>query len=152
AEAGAEVVDLEAATGSPLDVFHSVVDGEGEFLQGGGAGFAGVVAADGEGVEARGELRAEFECVGDQTHAGRWRIDVFLLRDVFLEDVVLDGAGDFFPVGDLLFSDHQIHGPEHAGGRIDGHRYCGLFQIDAVEQDLHVLERIDSDAALADFT
>jgi hypothetical protein len=33
AEAGAEVVDVEAAAARPFDVFDAVVDGEREFLQ-----------------------------------------------------------------------------------------------------------------------
>ena len=60
-------------------------------------------------------------------------------------------AGNFLPVGALLFRDHQIHRPQHGRGRVDGHRDRGFFQIDAVEEDLHVFQRIDGDAALADF-
>ena len=60
-------------------------------------------------------------------------------------------AGNFFPVGALLFRDDEVHGPQNRGGRIDGHRDGGLLQVDAVEEDLHVLERVDGDAALADF-
>ncbi len=115
AEARSEVVDVEAAAARPLDVFDAVVDGERQFLQRGRSGFANVVAADGDGVEARRKLRSEFEGVNHQAHRGRGRIDVFLLRDVFLEDVVLDGAGNLLPVGALLFGHDQIHGPEHAG-------------------------------------
>ena len=150
AEARAELVDIEAAAARPLHVLDAVVNGEGQFLQRGGAGFADVVAADGDGVEARRELGAELEGVDHQAHGGRGRIDVFLLRDVFLEDVVLDGAGDLLPVGFLLFGDHQVHGPQHGGGRIDGHGGGDVLQVDAVEEDLHVLERVDGDAALAD--
>ena len=81
---------------------------------------------------------------------GRGRINVFLLRDVFLENVVLDGAGNLLPVGALLFRHDQIHRPEHAGRRIDGHRGGDVFEADAVEENLHIFERIDGDAALAD--
>ncbi len=145
----AELVDVEAAAAGPLHVLDAVIDGEGQFLQGRGSGFADVVTADGNGVEARGELGAELEGVNHQAHARRRGIDVLLLRDVLLENVVLDGAGNLLPVGALFFRHHQVHGPEHAGGGVDGHRDGGLFEIDAVEQDFHVLQRVDSDAALA---
>ena len=151
AEARPEVVDVEAAAARPLDVFDAVVDRESEFLQRGRSGFANVVAADRDGVEARRKFRSELEGVDHQAHRGRGRIDVFLLRDVFLQNVVLDGAGNLLPVGALLFRHHQIHRPEHAGRRIDGHRRGDLFEVDAVEEDLHIFERIDGDAALADF-
>ena len=50
----------------------------------------------------------------------------------------------------MFFGHHQVHGPQHDGGRIDGHRDRGFFEIDAVEENLHVFERIDGDAAFAD--
>src|SRR5439155_561096 len=84
------------------------------------AGFADVIAADGNGVEAGSKARAEFKSIDHQAHGRRRRIDVFLLRDVFLEDVVLNGAGNFLPIGALLFRHRQVHGPQHRGRRIDG--------------------------------
>ena len=151
AETRAELVHVETAAARPLHVLDAVVDGEGQFLQRGRAGFADVVAADGNRVVPRREFRAELEGVDHQPHRRRGRVNVFLLRDVFLQDVVLDGAGDLLPVGTLFFRDHQVHRPQHAGRGIDRHRGGDLFQIDAVEQDLHVFQRIDGDAALADF-
>src|SRR5271155_3731127 len=89
AEAWSKVVDIEAALERPVYVFDAVVDGEGEFLQRGRSGLANVVAADGDGIEARSKFRSEFESVDDQAHRRRRGIDIFLLRDVFLEDVIL---------------------------------------------------------------
>src|ERR1700687_2445384 len=151
AEARAEVVDVKAAAERPLDVFNAVIDGESEFLQRGRSRFANVIAADRDGVEARRKLRPELEGVNDQAHRGRGRIDVLLLRDVLLENVILQSAGNFLPVGALLFRNDQVHGPEHAGRRIDGHRCRDFFQGDTVEQDLHIFERINGHAALANF-
>ena len=150
AEARAELVDIEPAAPRPLHVLDAVVDGECQLLQRGRAGLANVIAADGNGVEARRELGAELEGVDHQPHRRRRRIDVFLLRDVFLQDVVLDGAGNLLPVRALLLGDRQIHRPQDRCRRVDGHRDRGLLQVDAVEEDLHVLQRIDGHAALAD--
>ncbi len=47
----AEFVELEAAPQCVFDIFHAIAKGEGQFLDGGGAGFADVIAADGDGVE-----------------------------------------------------------------------------------------------------
>ena len=150
AQARTELVHVEAAAPRPFDIFDTVVEREREFLQGGRAGLANVISADGNGVEARRELRSELKRVDHQAHRRRRRIDVFLLRDVFLENVVLNRAGNFLPVCALLFRDDQIHGPQHRRRRVDGHRDRGLFQIDAAEKNFHVFERIDGHAALAD--
>ena len=112
AESRAEIVDIESAPLRPLHVLDAVVQGERQFLQRGRTGLANVIAADRNGVEARREFRSELEGVDHQPHRRRRRIDIFLLRDVFLQNVVLDRAGNLFPVRALLFGDHQIHGPQ----------------------------------------
>src|SRR5262249_23277250 len=147
-----ELIDRKAAADGPFDVFHAVAKGESELLDGGGAGFANVISADGDDVEFRRVLHAEFEGVNHQTHGRLGRVDVLLLRDVFLEDVVLKRAGDFLPVGALLLGDGEIHGPDDRGGRVDGHRGGDVGEGDLIEQDFHVSEGTDGDAALADFT
>ena len=111
-----ESVDVHAAANAPLDVFEAVAQREGQLLNGGGASFANVVAADGNGVELRRVLDCELEGVDDEPHGGLGRINVFLLRDIFLEDVVLQRAGDFLPIGALLFRDREVHGPDDGGG------------------------------------
>jgi len=55
---------------SPFDVFEAVAQGEGQFLDGGRAGFADVIAADGNGVELGRVLDAELERVNHQAHRG----------------------------------------------------------------------------------
>ena len=110
-----------------------------------------MVSANGNGVELGREFCAEFKGINYQAHRRRGRVDVFLLRDVFLQDVILERAGNFFPVGALLFCHHQIHGPQNRRGRIDRHGNSGLLQINAVEENFHVFQRINGDAALAYF-
>ena len=53
----------------PFNVFDAVAQGEGQLLDGGRAGLADVIAADGNGIELRRVLRAEFNGVGHQAHA-----------------------------------------------------------------------------------
>ena len=61
------------------------------------AGLADVIAADRDRVPARHVLGAEREHVGDEPHRRPRREDVFLLRDEFLEDVVLNRARQRLP-------------------------------------------------------
>ena len=150
-ESRSKLIDVEAAAHAPFDILHAVAQGESKFLNRRRAGFANVVAADGDGIELRSVLDAEFERVDHQAHRGFWRVDVFLLRDVFLQDVVLKGAGQFFPVRALLFRDGQIHRPDDSGGRIDRHGSGDLGERNLVEEHFHVGERTDGDATLADF-
>ena len=55
------------------------------------------------------------------------------------------------PVRALLLGDDQIHREDHRRRRVDRHRRRDVGERDAVEQPLHVGERDDADAALADF-
>src|SRR5256886_2651778 len=48
-----------------------------------------MIAADGNRVELGRELGAELEGINHQAHRGRRRINVFLLRDVFLQNDIL---------------------------------------------------------------
>ena len=110
-----------------------------------------MVAADRNGIEARGVARAEFDGVGDQPHGGTRRENVLLLGDVLFQDVVLQGAGKPRPIDALPFGHHQVHGPQDGGGRVDGHGDRHVAQGNAAEEDLHVFERRDGRAALAHF-
>src|SRR6266851_5332380 len=76
-----------------LDVGDAVCEGEGDFLDGGGAGFADVITGDGDGVPLGKMVAAPGENVGDDAHGGAHGIDVGAASDVFLQDVVLNGAG-----------------------------------------------------------
>ena len=150
AEPWAEVVHVQPASPRPFHVLHAVVKGECQFLQRGRTGLANVISADRNGIEARGELCAEFKSINYQPHGRRRWVDVFLLRNVFLENVVLNRARNVRPVSSLFFCNNQVHGPQHRRRRVDGHGNCSLLQIDSVEENLHILERIDGHAALAD--
>src|ERR1019366_8902961 len=59
AEPRAELIHVESATARPFDVLDAIVDGEGQLLQRGRAGFANVITADRNRVEARRELGTE---------------------------------------------------------------------------------------------
>src|ERR1700722_19978259 len=87
-----EIIDMQAPAERPFHVLHAIVEGEGELLQRRRTGLANVISADRDGVEARGEERSEFDRVHYQPHRWSRRKNEFLLRNVFLQNVVLQGA------------------------------------------------------------
>ena len=96
-------------------------------------------------------LRREFDGIRHQPHGGTRRIDVFLLRDVLLQDVVLQACRRPRPSHALLLGDHQVHRPDDRRRRVDGHRNGDVAQRDPVEQRFHVGQRGNRHAALAHF-
>ena len=91
-EAGSEAVDVETSVDGRLDVGHAVGQRECHFLHGGAAGFPHVIAGDGNRVPVRHLAVAEGEQVSHDAHGMRDGINIRSARDVFLQDVVLDGA------------------------------------------------------------
>ena len=74
------------------------------------------------------------------------------LGNVFLENVVLDGARQVIEIVSPLLRQGDVHGVENPGGRIDGHGYRDLGQINIVEQLLHVGKGVDGNAFSAHLT
>jgi hypothetical protein len=81
---------------------------------------------------------------------GRDRIDILLLRHILLEDVGLDGARQLVEVVAAPFRERDVHGQQDPCGGIDGEGGGDVFEVDAVEQFLHVGQRVDGDALAAD--
>ena len=83
---------------------------------------------------------------------GAGRIDIGAARDVFLQDVVLDRAGEPPQIRALLLRDGDIERQQNDRRRVDGHRRRDACSSgDAVEQRRHVFDRVDRDADAADF-
>ena len=141
----------EAGVESGLDVGDAVGEREGDFLDGGRAGFADVIAGDGDGIPLGEIVAAPGENVGDDAHGGTDGINVGAASDVFLENVVLHGAGKFCEIGALFFGDGDVEAEEDGGGGVDGHGGGDFFERDIIEESFHVFERIDGYADFADF-
>ena len=93
-QARREGIDVQAPRHGGAHICHAVGQGEGQFLHRGRAGFVHVIAADGNGIEARHLRGRKGDDVGDDAHRRRRRIDIGVAHHEFLEDVVLDGAGE----------------------------------------------------------
>ena len=123
---------------------------EGDLLHRGRAGLAHVVARDRDRVPARQVLVAVGEDVAGDAQRRPGRVDVGAARDVLLEQVVLHRPREPRSVDALLAGHRDVQGEQDRGGRVDRHRGRDPVERDAVEQLLHVLERRDRDADLAD--
>ena len=149
-EAPRELVDAEPARGGRARVFKTVGEREAELLHRGRARLLHVIAGDRDRVELRHVLRRVLNDVGHDPHARLGRIDVGVADHELFEDVVLDGPAELALVDALLFAGNDVtreHGQHRAVHR---HRHRHLVERDAVEEQLHVLDRIDRDTGLAD--
>jgi len=109
-----------------------------------------VVAGDRDRVEFRHLGRGELDDVGDDPHRGLGRVDIGVADHELLEDVVLHRAGEVGPGHTLFLSRDDEHRQHRDDGAVHGHRHAHLGEWNAIEQDLHVLDRIDRHAGLAD--
>ena len=91
------------------------------------------------------------EDVGDDAHGVTDGINVGAARDVLLEDVVLDSAGELADVRAGAAGDSHVEGEQDAGRGVDGHRGGDAVERNVREEALHVFDRVDGDADFADF-
>ncbi len=132
-----------------LQVFEPVGQRIGQFQIGRGACFLHMVTRYADGVEAGHEPRRIAEYVGDDPHRHFRGIDIGVAHHEFLEDVVLDGAAEFFELCPLFQGGHDVKCHHGKDGAVHGHGNRHLVERDPVEQDLHVEHGIDRHAGLA---
>ena len=149
-QAAGEVVDVEAPRGRGADVLEAVGDREGQFEIGGRSGLQHVVAGDRDRVEPRHVPRRVLDDVGDDPHRWLGRVDVRVPDHELLEDVVLDGPGEPLLADALLLAGDDEAGEHREHGAVHRHRHAHAVERDLVEEDLHVLDRVDGHARLAD--
>ena len=101
-------------------------------------------------VELGHVLRRVLDDVADDAHAGRGRVDVGVAHHELLENVVLDRSAQLVLRHALLFGRHHVAGQHRQHGAVHGHGDADLVQRNLVEQDLHVLHRVNRHAGLAD--
>src|SRR6266446_4107857 len=103
-----EFIYAEARVERGLNVSDAIGKRESDFLDGRRAGLADVIAGDGDGVPFGKMAAAPGENVGDDAHGGAHGIDIRAAGDVFLQDIVLHGAGKFLQASALLFCDGDV--------------------------------------------
>ncbi len=109
-----------------------------------------VIAGDRNRIELRHLLRRVFDDVGDDAHRRRWRIYIGVAHHELFQNVILNGAGEFFGRNALLFTrDDEIrHDRDH--GAVHRHRHAHLVERNAGKEDFHILDGIDGHTRLAD--
>src|SRR5687767_15988483 len=95
---GNELINLESGANAPVDVFESIAQSERQFLDSCRPRFTNVITANRDRVITGYTFGAEFESVDHQLHRRTNRVDPFLLRNVLLQNVVLQSTGDFCPI------------------------------------------------------
>jgi hypothetical protein len=115
-----------------------------------GPGLHHVVAADADGVELGHVLRTVGDDVGNDPHGRLRRVDIGVAGQVFFEDVVLNRPGQLLLLDALLFCSHDITGHDRQDRAVHGHGNAHLVEWDLIEQDFHVLHRVDRHTGLAD--
>ena len=149
-EAGCEGVDIDACGDASAEVFPAIGEGVGHFKVGCGTGFLHVIAGDGNRVELRHLLRGELEDVGDDFHRWLGRIDVGVPHHVFLEDVILDRACELVEGGALFEGGDDVEGEDGKHRAVHGHGNGDPVERDAIEEDLHIEDRVDGDTGFPD--
>jgi len=110
-----------------------------------------VVSGDRNGVPLWNLLGTVGKNVSDQSHGRARREHVGSSSDVFLQNVVLDGAPEARRRCTLLFSCDDVHGQKYHGRGVDGHGGADFIERNAVEQHLHVFNTADRHANFSDF-
>ena len=150
AQARGERIDVDAGLHAGAQIFEAVGQRVGQLQVGRGARLLHVVAGNRDAVELGHALRAVGEDVGDDAHRGPGRVDVGVAHHELLEDVVLDRALQFRELRALLQRGGDVERHDRDDRAVHRHRHRDLAQRDAVEQLLHVQDRVDRHASLAD--
>ena len=149
-EPRAEVVGRQPRVDRGLRVGDPVREREGELLRSRRARLADVVPRDRDRVPARHPLGRVREEIRRDPHRRPRREDVVPAGDVLLEDVVLHRPAELRRLDALLLRDELVEQEQQRGRRVDRHRRRDVAERDAVEQQLHVRDRVDRDTRAAD--
>ena len=145
-----EAVDGEPGAEARAHIFDAVGKRIGEFQVLRRAGLLHVIAGNRNRIEFRHVLRGKRKDIGNDPQRRSRRVDISIADHELLEDVVLDGAGEFFRRHALLFGRDDKERQHRQHGAVHGHRHRHLVERNAGEQRAHVVDRVDRDARHAD--
>mmetsp|Transcript_40575 Transcript_40575/g.96083 ORF Transcript_40575/g.96083 Transcript_40575/m.96083 type:complete len:549 (-) Transcript_40575:32-1678(-) len=148
-EARRERVHGRPGRAPSADVLDAVSDGEPQLEVGGRPSLLHVVPRDGDGVVLGHAGGAVAHDVRDDPERGPRGVDVRVARHVLLENVVLDGPRQLLARDARLLRGADPEGEDREDSAVHGHRNRHLPEVDAVEEDLHVLDGVDGDAGHA---
>ena len=145
-----ETIDVEPRLEAGTEIFDPVGQRIGKLEVLGRAGFLHVIAGNRDRIVLRHFLRGVGKNVGDDPHRGRRRVDVGVAHHELFQNVVLNGAGEFFRRHALFLGggDEQRQDRQHRA--VHGHRHAHLVERNPREQRAHVVDRIDRHPGHAD--
>ena len=143
---------IQAGADGGLDVLLAVRQREGQLQRLVGARLLHVVTRNRDRVELGHVARGVANDVTDDAHRGGWRVDVGVANHELLQDVVLDRPRQLVLRHTLLFRRHHVARQHRQHGAVHGHGHAHLVERNLVEQDLHVLDRVDRHPGLAHVT
>jgi len=145
-----EAVDVEARGKSRAQIFDAISQriGELEILR--RAGFLHVVAGNRDRIVFRHFLRGVREDVRDDPHRRQGRIDIGVAHHELFQNVVLNGAREFFRRHALFFRGRHEQREDRQHRAVHGHRHAHLVERNAGEQRAHVVDGVDRDTGHAD--
>ncbi|MCY1531857.1 hypothetical protein D9M68_670970 [compost metagenome] len=148
-EAPGEAVHVHALGDRGLHVLLPIGQREGQFQCLVGAGLLHVVPADRDRVELRHVLGRVLDDVADDLHRRLGRVDVGVAHHELFQNVVLNRSAQLVLRHALLFGRDHIARQHRQHGAVHGHGHTHLVERDLIEEDLHVLHRVDRHAGLA---
>ena len=145
-----KAIDVETGSKPGAQIFDAVGQRIGELEVLRRAGLLHVIAGDRDRVVFRHLLRGVGKDVGDDPHRGRRRIDIGVAHHELFQNVVLNGAREFFRRHALFLGrgDEQRQDRQHRA--VHGHRHAHLVERNAREQRAHVVDGVDRHPGHAD--
>ena len=142
-------IHIQALGHGGFHIFFAICQGEGQLQGLVGASLLHVVARYGYRVELGHVLSGVSNDVPNDAHARLWRIDIGVAHHELFEDVVLDRATELLELDALLLCSHDVTGQHGQNCAIHRHGNRHLVQRNLIEQNFHVLDRIDGHTRLA---
>jgi hypothetical protein len=90
------------------------------------------------------------EDVADDANRRIGRVNIGVAHHVLFQNVVLNGAGELLVRNALLLGGDDVKRQHRQHRAVHGHGHRHLIERDAVEQDVHIQQRINRHARLAD--
>ena len=149
-EAPGKLIHVHALGNGGLHILLAIGQRESQLQRLVGAGFLHVVTRDADRVELRHVLRGVLNDVADDAHGRRGRVDVGVAHHELFQNVVLNRPAQLVLAHTLLFRRHHVAGQHRQHGAVHGHGDADFAERYLVEQNLHVLHRVNRHAGLAD--
>ncbi len=147
-----KLIDRQTARERCSSVFQAIGEGEAELEVERRSGLLHVIAGDRDRVVTRHVPAGVLDDIGHDAHRRCGRIDVGVPHHELFENIVLNRAAELRRRHALLLRSHDVAGQDRQHRAVHGHRHAGRAQRDAIEQALHVFDRVDGDTGLADVT